>query len=275
MALFRPGSEPIEALAAALDETLGRQPDRAQQLRKSTQELLNSTRKGRGHNENLLLVVDQFEEIFRFQRDDDGRFALDADSAYKLEVLSYVLLMSSAPSAHQDVVDDSKDVVEEAKLAMAVDEKVIAPLVGESSIVSRYDDHMLSFRTLTTPGAISTHVRLSVQREDKTGTTFFPHFPNIDLDFSVRFSKWQWLSAALGSFSLAFGWSVAPKYSDVLAKLLQAAGVLFFSAPGKDFYGFWANRMIKSHPIKELVAALRGVRSASTRAAPPERHEDP
>src|SRR5215475_1088855 len=40
--LFRPGSKPIEALAAALDETLGNHPDRAAQLRKSTQALLNS-----------------------------------------------------------------------------------------------------------------------------------------------------------------------------------------------------------------------------------------
>lgn len=67
IALFRPGPEPIEALATALDDTLGKQRDRAAQLRKSTQELLNSTREARGPKENLLLVVDQFEEIFRFQ----------------------------------------------------------------------------------------------------------------------------------------------------------------------------------------------------------------
>src|ERR1700688_3348366 len=68
-ALFRPGSEPIEAVAAALNAVLGDQPDRAVELRKSTQGLLNSTRAGRSPAENLLLVVDQFEEIFRFQRD--------------------------------------------------------------------------------------------------------------------------------------------------------------------------------------------------------------
>lgn len=67
IALFRPGSGPIEALAASLDETLGKQPGRAAELRRSTQELLNSTRDGRSRKENLLLVVDQFEEIFRFQ----------------------------------------------------------------------------------------------------------------------------------------------------------------------------------------------------------------
>jgi photosystem II stability/assembly factor-like uncharacterized protein len=67
IALVRPGSEPIEALAASLDETLGKQRGRAAQLRHSTQELLNSTRDGRNRTENLLLVVDQFEEVFRFQ----------------------------------------------------------------------------------------------------------------------------------------------------------------------------------------------------------------
>jgi len=69
VALFRPGSRPLEALAAALDEALGEQPGRAEALSKSTRELLLSTRVGRAPRENLLLVVDQFEEIFRFQRE--------------------------------------------------------------------------------------------------------------------------------------------------------------------------------------------------------------
>ena len=69
VALFRPGSQPIEALAAALNEALDPQPGRAHALSRSTQELLRATRAGREPQENLLLVVDQFEEIFRFQRE--------------------------------------------------------------------------------------------------------------------------------------------------------------------------------------------------------------
>src|SRR5271165_908158 len=83
-ALFRPGSQPIEALAAALDEILGTRPGRATELRKSTQELLNSTRAGRGPGENLLLVVDQFEEIFRFQQDTQ---LSDRDVAHFVDLL--------------------------------------------------------------------------------------------------------------------------------------------------------------------------------------------
>jgi hypothetical protein len=187
--------------------------------------------------------------------DDDGQLAVDADSAYKLEVLSYVLLMSST--------SPTQDVVEEATLAMAVDEKLVTPLVGESSIVSRYDDHILSFRTLTTPGGNSTHIRLLVKRKEVTGTAQFPYFPNIDLDLSMRFSNWQWVSAGVGSVLLGVGWIFVPKYSDILAKLLQAVGVLMFSAPGKDFYGFWANRLIKSRPVKELTRQMRQVHSTS------------
>jgi WD40 repeat protein/energy-coupling factor transporter ATP-binding protein EcfA2 len=70
IALMRPGSKPIAALAAVLDETLGPAPDRTQELSRSTQELLHSTRKGRDPKDNLLVVVDQFEEIFRYQREE-------------------------------------------------------------------------------------------------------------------------------------------------------------------------------------------------------------
>src|SRR5271166_4731395 len=94
VALFRPGSQPIEALAAALDEILGTRPGRATELRKSTQELLNSTRAGRGPGENLLLVVDQFEEIFRFQQDTQ---LSDRDVAHFVDLLL---------SAEQDLSPD-------------------------------------------------------------------------------------------------------------------------------------------------------------------------
>jgi photosystem II stability/assembly factor-like uncharacterized protein len=73
IALFRPGSTPIEALAAALDASLGILPDRARYLRTSTQELLRTTREGRSASENLLIVVDQFEETLRFQGDELSR----------------------------------------------------------------------------------------------------------------------------------------------------------------------------------------------------------
>ena len=67
--VFRPGSRPIEALAAALDDELGPMPQRAATLRQNTHELLRSTKEGREPEESLLLVVDQFEEIFRYQRE--------------------------------------------------------------------------------------------------------------------------------------------------------------------------------------------------------------
>ena len=70
VALMRPGSKPIPALAAALDQALGPLPDRANDLRLSTQRLLHSTRTGRGPQDNLLVVVDQFEEVFRYQSEE-------------------------------------------------------------------------------------------------------------------------------------------------------------------------------------------------------------
>ena len=72
VAVFRPGSKPIDALAAALGEALDANGDcPAERLRESTRALLRHTRKGRSPEENLLLVVDQFEEVFRFQKEND------------------------------------------------------------------------------------------------------------------------------------------------------------------------------------------------------------
>jgi energy-coupling factor transporter ATP-binding protein EcfA2 len=65
VALFRPGSQPLEALAAALDQALGVQPDRLVSLGANTQALRLQTSAGREPDESLLVVVDQFEEIFR------------------------------------------------------------------------------------------------------------------------------------------------------------------------------------------------------------------
>jgi uncharacterized RDD family membrane protein YckC len=65
IALMRPGSHPTAGLAAALDQALGARPDRLVNLRKSTNALLRDSRIGRQPDESLLVVVDQFEELFR------------------------------------------------------------------------------------------------------------------------------------------------------------------------------------------------------------------
>ena len=67
VSVTRPGSDPLSALARVLDETLGKRVDRLSTLRSGSLGLLDATRHGRSEDENLVLVVDQFEEIFRFQ----------------------------------------------------------------------------------------------------------------------------------------------------------------------------------------------------------------
>jgi len=69
IAEMRPGSDPLDALSRCLDRTLGVLPQRAAQLRSGPLGLIDASRVGRAESENLLLVVDQFEELFRFQRD--------------------------------------------------------------------------------------------------------------------------------------------------------------------------------------------------------------
>src|SRR5438034_319879 len=79
VALFRPGHDPIGNLARALSAKSvfgGDDEDRNVQrtiteatLRRSALGLVEATRQARmAAHENLLVVVDQFEEIFRFRR---------------------------------------------------------------------------------------------------------------------------------------------------------------------------------------------------------------
>jgi tetratricopeptide (TPR) repeat protein len=77
VALFRPGSQPLEALAAALDEALAPEPNRLASLRTSTNALLLNTRSGRESDESLLVVVDQFEELFRVSNGRDAAHFVD------------------------------------------------------------------------------------------------------------------------------------------------------------------------------------------------------
>src|SRR6516162_9098794 len=67
VSVMRPGSDPLGALARVFNEALGERDDRIATLRSGRLGLLDTSRQGRNADENLLLVVDQFEEIFRFQ----------------------------------------------------------------------------------------------------------------------------------------------------------------------------------------------------------------
>lgn len=74
VAVMRPGSDPYAALAAALNDpgALGPSATREATLRASSFGLLHAGKEGRKPEQNLLVVVDQFEEIFRL-RDDFGQ----------------------------------------------------------------------------------------------------------------------------------------------------------------------------------------------------------
>src|ERR1035441_5522879 len=77
--VMRPGADPLVALARGLNETLGERQDRLEILRSGSSGLLDASRLGRTAEENLLVVVDQFEEIFRFQRESRDGAARSAE----------------------------------------------------------------------------------------------------------------------------------------------------------------------------------------------------
>jgi WD40 repeat protein len=73
VATMRPGVDPLDAIVHALNDALGEDASRRARLRSGSLGLVEAARIGREAEENLLLVVDQFEELFRFQRDTKNR----------------------------------------------------------------------------------------------------------------------------------------------------------------------------------------------------------
>ncbi len=92
IALLRPGGDPIDSLASALAGALYPHPGEDQQidrdmlevtLRRSSLGLLEATRQAcLDPNENLLIVVDQFEELFRFRQSVASSGAGDSAAAF-------------------------------------------------------------------------------------------------------------------------------------------------------------------------------------------------
>ena len=101
VAVMRPGSDPFGALARELDDRLGPRDDRLGTLLRSSLGCVECVRPDLGEKDSLLLVVDQFEEIFRFRQETQHAGADDqADAFVKLllacteqdEVPIYVVL---------------------------------------------------------------------------------------------------------------------------------------------------------------------------------------
>jgi tetratricopeptide (TPR) repeat protein len=104
--IFRPGNDPIGELASALNEpsALGKEGELAgtnrvlleATLRRSSLGLVQAVRQARiPPEDNLLVVVDQFEELFRFRRRDAQETSRDEAAAF------FKLLLEAA---HQDQI---------------------------------------------------------------------------------------------------------------------------------------------------------------------------
>jgi hypothetical protein len=105
IAVLRPGEDPIGHLAAALDApgVLGAPPEMADTnrvllevtLRRSTRGVVEAVRQARlPAGDNLLIIVDQFEELFRFRH--SHQLANSRD-----EAIAFVKLLLEASSQQQ------------------------------------------------------------------------------------------------------------------------------------------------------------------------------
>ena len=84
VAVMRPGNDPFGALAHELDKptVLGPRDDRLGTLQRSSLGCVECVRPDLGEKESLLLVVDQFEEIFRYRKEAQGAGADDQADAF-------------------------------------------------------------------------------------------------------------------------------------------------------------------------------------------------
>ena len=95
IALMRPGADPVGQLKDALDEALGIDERRLATLTRSSFGLIHTGRVGREPEDNLLIVVDQFEEVFRHPKsktNDFVRSLLTAVNECPPEYRIYVVL---------------------------------------------------------------------------------------------------------------------------------------------------------------------------------------
>jgi hypothetical protein len=95
IAVLRPGADPLNQLSKALNEALGPNVSRLDTLRRSSFGLIHAGRTDRSADVNLLVFVDQFEEIFRQQRDvatDFVRLLLTAVQEAQPEFRIYVVI---------------------------------------------------------------------------------------------------------------------------------------------------------------------------------------
>ncbi|MCP5120660.1 MAG: hypothetical protein GY953_58445, partial [bacterium] len=81
---MRPGNDPFGALSRELDDpkVFGPQEDRSETLRRSSRGLVEGVRENLNPGESLLLVVDQFEELFTFRRKARAASADDQTDAF-------------------------------------------------------------------------------------------------------------------------------------------------------------------------------------------------
>jgi len=107
IALLRPGNAPLASLAAALHDALSdnvhAEPDVLPSalieatLRRSSLGLIEAVRQARiAPDDNVLVVVDQFEELFRFKRA-KGDAQAEADAAAFVKLLIEVLQQDAVP----------------------------------------------------------------------------------------------------------------------------------------------------------------------------------
>jgi hypothetical protein len=183
------------------------------------------------------------ESVLPWSRVCDGALQVRPETAYRIEFVSHFL--------QSNKTTDENDAVPEFKLTLKTDSTLAVAIKDSSSVVSRYDNHDLSFRARAGVEGIGTSVVISPV--DVPPNVFVPA---ISLAIKGQIAEWQWFSLILG----AVIYSVSFTMPNSLQKIFQALAIILIAALGKDSAAAFIKFAWESDPIRKLRDDFREMR---------------
>jgi hypothetical protein len=170
----------------------------------------------------------------------EGALRVRPETAYRVEFASYFLRSNKKT--------DDYDAVQEFKLTLKTDSSLAVPIADSTPVVSRYDNHNLSFRAKAGIEGVGTSVEI-----EPVAAPNDIFVPALSLPIYGRFAEWQWLSLVMGVISYV----VSFKMSDSWQKALQAVGIILIAVLGKDSAAALIKLAWRTGPIRELRDTFR------------------
>jgi hypothetical protein len=181
------------------------------------------------------------QTVLPWSRVCDGALQVRPETAYGIEFVSTFLQTNQAT--------DEKDAVPEFRLTLKTDSTLAVAIQASSSVVSRYDNHRLSFRARAGIEGIGTSVVISPV--DVPPGVFVPP---ISLPIQGQIAEWQWFSLVVGTLLYATSFAMP----DSLQKIFQALAIILIAVLGRDSAAALMKFVWRMTPLNKLRNSFRG-----------------